>query len=52
LKQRESQERLSFKDFVKMDLLSELQHAEFKEAFDEFDKVIVTPLLRKISALT
>ena len=22
-----------------MDLLSELQHAEFKEAFDEFDKV-------------
>jgi hypothetical protein len=23
----------------KMDLLSELQHAEFKEAFDEFDKV-------------
>ena len=24
-----------------MDLLSELQHAEFKEAFDEFDKVIL-----------
>ena len=24
-----------------MDLLSELQHAEFKEAFDEFDKVII-----------
>ena len=24
---------------MKMDLLSELQHAEFKEAFDEFDKV-------------
>ena len=24
---------------LKMDLLSELQHAEFKEAFDEFDKV-------------
>ena len=24
-----------------MDLLSELQHAEFKEAFDEFDKVRV-----------
>ena len=22
-----------------MDLLSELQHAEFKEAFNEFDKV-------------
>jgi len=25
-----------------MDLLSELQHAEFKEAFDEFDKVFHT----------
>jgi hypothetical protein len=25
-----------------MDLLSELQHAEFKEAFDEFDKVRVS----------
>ena len=23
-----------------MDLLSELEHAEFKEAFDEFDKVM------------
>jgi hypothetical protein len=27
------------KEDIKMDLLSELQHAEFKEAFDEFDKV-------------
>ena len=27
------------KPLLKMDLLSELQHAEFKEAFDEFDKV-------------
>ena len=25
-----------------MDLLSELQHAEFKEAFDEFDKVRIS----------
>ena len=29
-----------------MDLLSELQHAEFKEAFDEFDKV--RELVRKL----
>ena len=27
------------KKFVIMDLLGELQRAEFKEAFDEFDKV-------------
>ena len=27
------------KIFVIMDLLGELQRAEFKEAFDEFDKV-------------
>ena len=31
-----------------MDLLSELQHAEFKEAFDEFDKVRKSWLMRKI----
>ena len=33
---------MTMKDSEKMDLLSELEHAEFKEAFDEFDKVRAT----------
>ena len=34
--------KMTMKDSEKMDLLSELEHAEFKEAFDEFDKVRAT----------
>ena len=34
-----------------MDLLSELQHAEFKEAFDEFDKVIIIIIIINITII-